>query len=36
MTEPKMPPYPGIEGGEDRRGGDPHPGPTCWNDEGKR
>lgn len=27
-----MPPYPGVEGGEDRRGLDPRPGPTRWPD----
>lgn len=33
LDQPGMPPYPGIEGGEDRRGIDPHPGPTRRQDE---
>jgi hypothetical protein len=36
LNEPGMPPYPGIEGGEDRRGGEPHPGPTRWSDDVER
>ena len=34
LDRPGMPPYPGVEGGEDRRGADPHPGPTRWDGEG--
>jgi hypothetical protein len=30
MNGAGMPPYPGVEGGEDRRGTDPRPGPTNW------
>jgi hypothetical protein len=33
LNQPGMPPYPGVEGGEDRRGADPHPGPTRWQHE---
>ena len=36
LDQPGMPPYPGVEGGEDRRGADPHPGPTRWSDGGAR
>ena len=33
LQRPGMSPYPGIEGDENRRGGDPHPGPTRWEEE---
>ena len=28
-----IPPYPGVDGNEDRHGGSPHPGPTQWQNE---
>lgn len=34
MTGGGIPPYPGVEGDDDRRSDDAHPGPTDWSGSG--